>query len=52
MNERDCDTCVWCGANGCTTWDCEYVSRAAIHKLYDAIKAEFLSREKGSEPEY
>ena len=25
--DRDCDNCVRCGRNGCTSWGCEYINR-------------------------
>ena len=34
--ERDCEHCIWRGAEGCTRWNCEYVSRKYIGDLIEA----------------
>lgn len=32
-NTRNCADCVWMAEDGCTSWECEYVSRMELRKL-------------------
>lgn len=34
--ERDCKHCIWRSEDGCTRWNCEYVSRKYIRDLIEA----------------
>jgi len=31
--ERNCPDCIWHGGDGCTSWDCEYLSREEARKI-------------------
>ena len=41
--DRDCPNCIWHSENGCTVWDCDFISRA------EAKKRLYLNR-KESDP--
>ena len=41
--DRDCPNCIWHCDNGCTVWDCDFISRA------EAKKRLYLNR-KESDP--
>lgn len=30
--DRDCPNCIWHSENGCTVWDCDFISRAEAKK--------------------
>lgn len=32
-NERPCGDCLWNGAEGCTTWDCQPVTLEEARKI-------------------
>lgn len=40
IEERDCPDCVWMAEDGCTSWECEFVSRMGLRKL---IKAGYIN---------
>ena len=32
MNDRPCTQCIWRGVDGCTSWDCEPITRSEVRK--------------------
>lgn len=40
MKERDCGNCIWHTGDGCTSWECQYVSRKYIRSLIDTGELE------------
>lgn len=48
-NDRQCWDCVWRAEDGCTVWDCEYISRS---ELYKATKKGLQLRELIKEVAY
>ena len=32
MSDRPCTHCIWRGVDGCTSWDCEPITRSEVRK--------------------
>lgn len=33
--EQNCDECIWFSGEGCTSWDCECVTRSEARKIIE-----------------
>jgi len=44
--DRDCKNCIRY-AEGCTSWDCEYINRNEAIEIYKAYKSGELVRKEG-----
>lgn len=49
MNDRPCKECIWRGEDGCTSWDCEPVTRKEAREMIKNLRLLNDASSKGEE---